>query len=133
MGRTAGGGDGCRRYAPTRSGVAERKGDEMRPFVRLHPQQQSALARLAGFADRVTDVSRRRNSLSADLENHVTSPEPVISRRPVRIDVGDDHAFLAAGARNFAGARERQSKLRHVSARGLVLLLLGGLRTGLLL
>ena len=58
--RTTGGGDGCRWYAPFRSGAAEPHGDELGRVARLHAHQDRAFAFLLRIANQGTDVGRRK-------------------------------------------------------------------------
>ncbi len=62
----------------------------------------------------VAHLARIADFLAADVENDVAGPEPMIGGDPVGIDIGDDHALVAA-AGNLPGWRQRQTKARDVS------------------
>ncbi len=112
--------------SPHSSGVAERQSDELRSFARLHPKQHRVLALLARLRKLLADVSRVRNRLAADIENHVADLKAVIGGDAVRIDRGDDHAIASEPAL-FAGASVRPSFGMSLSRDLALVLLVGGL------
>ena len=63
--------------------------------------------------DRAADVGRRGDLAARDLQDHVAGLEAVLGGDAVGLDIGDDHAVVAA-ARDLAGRRERQAEPRHV-------------------
>ena len=67
--------------------------------------------------DRFAHVSGIGDVLSGDFENHVAFLEATLGRRTLRIDLGDDDAFLA-GAGDAVGGRDRHAELRHVGTAG---------------
>src|SRR5260370_7165250 len=83
--RTAGGGDGCRRCAPFRSGLAEPQRNELRRVARFHPHQNRTLAVLLRVLEGTADVGRIGNLLAADLENDVAGLDPLVGTNPLWI------------------------------------------------
>src|SRR6266446_8414358 len=134
--RSTGGGDGCRWDAPisfgrtpahahrrgTRpSGAAERQRDEPRALPGFHPQQNGALAAGAGIAERITHVRQGGNDLAANVEDDIAGLDPMLGRRTIGEDFGDDHA-LAPGSCPVAGRRNRHAEARQRRSRHLAFL-----------
>src|SRR5262245_43576850 len=107
--RTAGGGDGCRRCAPIRSGLAEPQRNELRRVARLHPHENRTLAILLRVFERAADIGRIGNLLAADLENDVAGLDALVGGNPVGIDLGNHNAFGAA-AGDLAGGYDREAE-----------------------
>src|SRR5215470_4942933 len=113
--RTAGGGDGCRRCAPFRSGLAEPQRNELRRVARFHPHQNGALAVLLRVLEGTADVGRIGNLLAADLENDVAGLDALVGSNPIGIDLGHHHAFGAATG-DLAGGYDREAEPRYIGA-----------------
>src|SRR6202142_4420252 len=99
------------------SAFRKRHGDETRRSAALDAHQNAVLVVGARSIDRFTDVSRIGHVLSGDFQNDVAFLEAAFSRGALRVDLGDDDAFLA-GAGNAVGGRYRQTELRHVGSAG---------------
>ena len=110
--RTAGGGDGCRRYAP----FVRRCRAEARRTASLRPTSPASApcACRPCWASRAHCAHRRASAtfLPADLEDDVADLEAMLGSEPVGVDIGDDHAFAPLPA--TAGGREREAEPRHV-------------------
>src|SRR5215467_11956273 len=113
--RTAGGGDGCRRCTPFRSGLAEPQRNELRRVARFHPHQNRTLAVLLRVLEGTADVGRIGNLLAADLENDVAGLDALVGSNPIGIDLGHHHAFGTATG-DLAGRYDRESEPRYVGA-----------------
>src|SRR6266404_2396973 len=113
--RTAGGGDGCRRCAPFRSGLAEPQRNELRRVARFHPHQNRTLAVLLRVLEGTADVGRIGNLLAADLENDVAGLDALVGSNPIGIDLGHHHAFGTATG-DLAGRYDREAEPRYVGA-----------------
>ena len=94
---------------PYLSGIAERKRDEARASIRLHPKQQRALAFLARVRDLRADLRGARNRFAADVENDVADLEAVIGGDAIRVTAVTTTPLPSDPATLLAGARVRPS------------------------
>src|SRR6516162_6939426 len=76
--RIAGGGDGYRRSAPSKSGSTEAHGHEFCGFAGLHSHQNRAFAVLLRSIERAAHIGRVGDLLARHFENDVAGLEALI-------------------------------------------------------
>src|ERR1700723_448834 len=99
------------------SALRKRHGDEARRSAALDAHQNAVLVVGARSVDRLAHVSGIGHVLSRYFQNDVSFLEAAFGRSTLRIDLGDNDAFLA-GAGNAVGGCYRQAELRHIGPRG---------------
>ena len=104
---------------PIPLGAREPDGDEPDAFARLHTQQHSPFAFVLRFGDRSAHIVGLADAAARDLHDHVTSAEAVLGGDAVGLDVGHDHALVAA-AGDLTGRREREPEPRDFEPRRLL-------------
>src|SRR5262249_51891424 len=97
--------------------LGERHRDEARLPTTLYTHKDAVLVFVVRRVDRLAHVAGIGNALACDLENDVAFLEAPLGRCTLRVDLGDDDAFLA-GTGNTGCGRNRQAELRHVDAAG---------------
>src|SRR5664279_5206110 len=111
------------------SALRKRHGDEARRSAALDAHQNAVLVVGARSVDRLAHLSGIGYVLSRDFENDVAFLEATLGRSTLRVNLGDDDAFLA-GTGNAVGGCYRQAELRHIGSAGgaaLVLIVIVGL------
>src|SRR5438045_2724173 len=94
--RTTGGGDGCRRHAPSRSASAEPERNEFGAFAGFHSRENGALAILLRGGQRIAHVRRRGNLLARDLQDDVACLEALLRADTIGINFRDDDSLATA-------------------------------------
>jgi hypothetical protein len=88
------------------SASANWQGHEFDPVSGFDAHQNSVFALATKIAEIASDLVRAGHGLAPDLEDDITNLDAPLGRWPARIDIGHDHALLAAPA-DLSGRRQR--------------------------
>src|SRR4051812_12259802 len=96
---------------PTKSAAVEGDGHELHGVARLHPHQHAAFALGARVGERLANIRRRGDRLSADVENDVAGAEAALGCDARGAHLRHHHAVTGV----FAARGKRQSQPRNIA------------------
>jgi hypothetical protein len=118
---------GVVKHPPSLQALTNRQRNEPGGLSRFHPHQNGVLACGPGVRKRLAYVADVRNSLAADIEDHIAGLNAMLGGGPIGI-YSDHSDALISRTRNFCGRCEREAEMRQTVWRSIT----SGIGLGLL-